>query len=203
LIAKLIEARDTQSVTLNDEIMSENKDQLQDQDLIKKIAKGDKKSFTILLEKYEDLVFGVSMKMIKDRSKAEDMTQETWMKVIKFAGSYSPIGSVKSWILQINRNLIIDHFREQKKWSTSEDIENFEISDESLDASELIDSDEKQKGFQAAFSSLDEREKLVLTMVIVEELSYSEIAQKLSLSIGAIKTIMFRAKQNLKEKLLK
>ena len=183
--------------------MSESQTNNQDQDLIKKIAKGDKKAFAILLEKYEDLVFGVSMKMIRDRVKAEDMTQETWMKVIKFSANYSPVGSVKSWILQINRNLIIDHFREQKKWADSEDIESIEVSDESLDASELIDSEEKRKRFQQAFSGLDEREKMVLTMVIVEELSYSEIAQKLKLSVGAIKTIMFRAKNNLKEKLSK
>lgn len=183
--------------------MSENKDQFQDQDLIKKIANGDKKAFTLLMEQYEDLVFGITMKMVKDRTKAEDMTQETWMKVIKFANTYSPVGSVKSWILQINRNLIIDHFREQKKWGFSEDIEAIEISDESLDPSEMLDSDEKQKKFQLAFNNLEEREKIVLTMVIVEELSYSEIAQKISLSVGAIKTIMFRAKQNLKEILLK
>ncbi len=190
-------------ITLDVQLMSESQNNNQDQDLLKKIAKGDKKAFEILLKKYEDLVFGVSMKMVRDRIKAEDMTQETWMKVIKFSASYSPIGSVKSWILQINRNLIIDHFREQRKWANSDDIEAIEVSDESLDASELIDSEEKRKLFQHAFSELEEREKIVLTMVIVEELSYSEIAQKLSLSVGAIKTIMFRAKNNLKELLLK
>lgn len=177
--------------------------QKQDQDLIQRIAKGDKKAFVLLLEKYEDLVFGISMKMIKDRTKAEDFTQETWIKVIQHSAKYSPVGSVKSWILQINRNLIIDHFREQKKWNDSEDIETIEVSDDALNASELIDSEEKKKVFQTAFSQLEEREKLVLTMIIVEELSYAEIGQKLSLSIGAIKTIMFRAKQHLKEKLEK
>lgn len=201
MIAKTTEARDTQAVTLDDQLMSESQTNSQDQDLIKKIAKGDKKAFVILLEKYEELVFGVSMKMVKDRSKAEDMTQETWMKVIKFSVDYSPVGSVKSWILQINRNLIIDHFREQKKWDTSEEIENVEIFDESLDALELLTSEEKRKKFQQAFAQLDEREKIILTMVIVEELSYAEIAQKLNLSVGAIKTIMFRTKQNLKETL--
>lgn len=178
-------------------------DKNEDYELIKLIAKGDSKAFESLLAKYEDLVFGLSMKLVKDRSKAEDMTQETWMKVIKNAAKYSPIGSVKSWILQINRNLIMDHFREQKKWKDSDDIEDHEISDDSLDVSENIDSDEKQKSFQVAFANLDERQKIVLTMVIVEELSYSEIAQKLGLSVGAIKTIVFRAKNELKEKLSK
>lgn len=200
---KLLELETLWRVKLNDQLMSESHNNNQDQELIKKIAKGDKQSFAILLEKYEDLIFSVSMKMIRDRIKAEDMTQETWMKVIKFSASYSPIGSVKSWILQMNRNLIIDHFREQKKWAYLEDIECIELSDERLDPFELIESEEQRKRLQQAFSGLDEREKMVLTMVIVEELSYSEIAQNLCLSVGAIKTIMFRAKNNLKELLSK
>lgn len=174
----------------------------EDQELIKKIAKGDKKAFELLLNKYADLLFGVSMKLVKDRSRAEDMTQETWMKVINKASQYSPYGSVKSWILQINRNLILDYFRDQKKWKDSEQIEDHEISDEAADITQLIESDEMQKQFQKLFSELDEREKMVLTLVIVEELSYSEIAQKLSLSVGAVKTIVFRAKNELKTKLL-
>lgn len=174
----------------------------EDHELIVRIAKGDKKAFELLLKKYEDLVFGVSMKLVKDRTKAEDMTQDTWMKVIKYSASYSPYGSVKSWILQINRNLIMDYYREQKKWKDSEDIETLEISDENADLSEALDTEEKQKSFQKAFADLDEREKIVLTMVIVEEFSYAEIAQKLSLSVGAIKTIVFRAKKILKEKIL-
>lgn len=183
--------------------MRKNQINLQDQDLIKKIANGNEKSFTVLLEKYEDLVFGISVKMIKDRIKAEDITQETWMKVIKYSKSYSPNGSVKSWILQINRNLIIDYFRTQKKWIDSDDIESIEISDESLSALNLIESEEKTENFLQAFNSLEEREKVILTMVIIEEFSYSEISHKLSLSLGAIKTIVFRAKKNLKSNLLK
>lgn len=175
----------------------------EDQELIKRIAKGDMKSFEILLKKYEDLVFGVSLKLVRDRSKAEDMVQETWMKVVQHASQYSPYGSVKSWILQMNRNLILDYFREQKKWKNSDDIDEVEISDESADITEVMDSEEKQKSFQQAFAELEEREKMVLTMVIVEELGYSDIAQKLGLSIGAIKTIVFRAKNQMKEKLSK
>jgi RNA polymerase sigma factor (sigma-70 family) len=177
--------------------MSQN----QDQDLIKRIAKGDKKAFEELLIKYEDLVFGVTMKLVKDRTKAEDFTQETWMKVIKSSARYSPYGSVKSWILQINRNLIMDHFRDQKKWKDTEDIEDVQISDDHLDASEMMSTEEDQRNFQKLFATLDERDKVVLTMVLVEELSYAEIAQKINLSVGAIKTIVFRAKKMLKEKL--
>ncbi len=175
---------------------------LEDQKLIKGTANGDMKAFELLMLKYEDLVYGVSLKLVRDKTKAEDLTQETWMKVIQQAPKYSPFGSVKSWILQLNRNLIMDYFREQKKWRYSEDIDEIELLDDSADFSMVLESDEKYKSFTTVFADLDEREKLVLTMVIVEELSYSEIAQKIGLSVGAVKTIVFRAKNTMKGKLV-
>ena len=118
---------------------------IEDQQLLDQIAKGNSKAFGLLLEKYQDLVYGLSLKMVKDKSVAEDMAQETWMKVVQNASQYSPYGSVKSWILQINRNLILDLFRDQKKWKDSDDIDELEISDESADITEVIDTEEKQK----------------------------------------------------------
>lgn len=169
----------------------------EDQELVDQIAKGNSKAFRLLLEKHQDLVYGLSLKMVKDKSIAEDITQETWMKVIKNADRYSPIGSVKSWILQIHRNLIIDYFRQNKKWKITENIEEIEISDDSESAFESLESHEQRSAFDKVFSLLEERDKIVLTLVIVEELSYAEISKELGLSIGNIKTIVFRAKKEL------
>ncbi|OFZ28394.1 MAG: hypothetical protein A2622_04655 [Bdellovibrionales bacterium RIFCSPHIGHO2_01_FULL_40_29] len=171
-----------------------------DHELIKRIAHGDSKSFESLLDRYGDLVYGCSLKLIKDKQKAEDMAQETWLKIIKNANSYSPMGSVKSWILQINRNLIIDEFRSQNKWNQSEDINEVEISDVALNSDEVLADYEDKEKLKKVFIDLEPREKLVLTMVLVEELSHAEIAQKLNLSITLIKTIIFRAKKSIKEK---
>jgi RNA polymerase sigma factor (sigma-70 family) len=174
---------------------------IEDQRLIVKISQGDNKAFELLLGKYQNLIFGLSLKLVKDKAIAEDLTQETWMKIIKFAHQYSPIGSVKSWILQIHRNLVFDYFRDQKKWKDNADIDDIDIADDSENAFEIMDSQEKQATFQKIFYDLEERDKLVLTMVVVEELSYSEISKALSLTIASIKTIVFRAKNKLKEKL--
>ena len=173
----------------------------EDQQLIQQIARGDSKAFGLLLEKYQDLVYGLSLKMVKEKSIAEDMTQETWMKVIKNAEKYSPVGSVKSWILQIHRNLVMDYFRQSKKWKNNEDIEDIEISDDAENAFESIQSQEQKSAFDQVFSALEERDKIVLTLVIVEELSYAEISKELGLSVGSIKTIVFRAKKELQTQL--
>ncbi len=176
---------------------------IEDQQLLHQIATGNAKAFGLLLEKYQDLVYGLSLKMVKDKTVAEDMTQETWMKVIKNAEKYSPVGSVKSWILQIHRNLVMDYFRQSKKWKNNEDIEDIEISDDAENAFESIQSQEQKSAFDRVFSALEERDKIVLTLVIVEELSYAEISKELGLSVGSIKTIVFRAKKELQSQLTK
>ena len=171
-----------------------------DQALLKKIADGDSKSFESLLDKYGDLVYGCSLKLIKDRQKAEDMAQETWMKIIKYAHSYAPTGTVKSWILQINRNIIIDYFRAENKWDQTVDIAHIEIVDPAQGSDQLLAGYEDTEKFKKVFSDLEPREKLILTMVLVEELTYVEISQKLNLSLTLIKTIVHRAKKSIKNK---
>lgn len=173
----------------------------EDQQLVAKIALGDSQAFGLLLDKYQDLVYGLSLKLVKNATLAEDMTQETWMRVIKSADKYSPIGSVKSWILQINRNLIMDYFRVNKKWSQSEDIDEIDVADDAETAFEMMESEENKKIFDSFFSRLPERDKVVLTMVILEEKSYAEISKVLNLSVGAVKTIVFRSKKLLQSQI--
>ena len=171
-----------------------------DQQILNKVANGDSKSFESLLLKYQDLVFGYCMKMLKDKQKAEDCTQETWMKVIRNANQYKPTGSVKSWIMSISRNLIIDEFRSQKKWTDLDDAEWNSIEDTQEDIETLFEANQKNEQFKQAFSELPENQKVVLTMVLVEELSQSEVAVKLSTSVGAVKASLFRARETLKKK---
>ncbi len=172
-----------------------------DQELIQKIAKGDSRAFESLFKKYGDLVFGVSKKLTRNHSKAEDMTQQTWMKVLTEAKNFSPDftspNSVKSWILRINRNLIIDQFRYEKRWSSVDIEEQFDLADDSESQIEILVGVEKKAEFDEAFLQLDERERVILTMTIVDEKQYAEIARELSISVAAIKTIVFRAKDKL------
>lgn len=172
----------------------------QDQQILNKVANGDSKSFESLLLKYQDLVYGYCMKMLKDKQKAEDCTQETWMKVIRNAHQYKPTGTVKSWVMSICRNLIIDEFRSQKKWTDLDEAEWNSIEDTQENIESLFQSNEKNEQFKEAFEELPENQKIVLTMILVEELSQSEVAVKLNTSIGAVKASLFRAREALKKK---
>lgn len=174
---------------------------VKDHDLIKKIAKGDTKAFESLFKKYGDLVFGVSKKLTRNQAKAEDMTQQTWIKVLTESKNFSPDftspNAVKAWIMRINRNLIIDQFRHEKRWSSVDIDENAEIADSSDTQLNSLITEEQKEQFNAAFANLDERERVILTMSLVDEKQYSEIAKELSISVASIKTIVFRAKSKL------
>lgn len=173
----------------------------QDRQILFKISEGDSKSFEQLLDKYQNLIYGYCMRMLKDKQKSEDITQETWMRVVKNASSYSPTGSVKSWIMMMARNLVIDEFRVSKKWKDIGDEEwsQFEDSQDSLE--EMFLKNQRSEKLSQAFGDLPESQKVILTMVLVEELSQSEVSQKLNISVGAVKASLFRAREALKKKM--
>lgn len=163
------------------------------------IAGGDSKCFESLMVKYQKLVFGYSVKMLKNKQKAEDVTQEAWMRVIKNSQNFSPTGSVKAWILSITRNLVIDEFRHSKKWVDLDDENWAAIEDPQRDLEDLFSEAERHTALTQAFADLPENQKIILSMVLVEELNQSEVAVKLGISVGAVKASLFRAREQLKK----
>lgn len=149
--------------------------------------------------KYQKLVFGYSFKMLKDKQKAEDITQEAWMRVIKNSQNFKPTGAVKSWILSIARNLVIDEFRLTKKWVELDDEKWDAIEDTQSDLESLFEGQERGEALRAAFESLPENQKVILSMILIEELNQSEVAVKLGISVGAVKASLFRAREGLKK----
>lgn len=171
----------------------------EDLQLLKRIAERNHEAFGLLLAKYQSLVFGYCLKMLKDRQRTEDLVQETWIKVATNAENFRPIGSVKSWILSMARNLIIDEFRANKKWVDLSDEAWGSIEDPQPSVESLFYDQQNNEIFQKAFVELPENQKVVLTMILVEELSQSEVAVKLGTSVGAVKALLFRARENLKK----
>lgn len=163
------------------------------------ISKGDSKCFESLMNKYQNLVYGYSMKMLKNKSKAEDVTQETWLRVVKNAFQYRPTGSVKSWLMSITRNLVIDEYRSAKKWVELADEDWNSIEDAQSDIEKMFGDNERSDQLKAAFDSLPENQKIILSMVLIEELSQSEVSVKLNITVGAVKAVLFRARENLKK----
>lgn len=124
------------------------------------------------------------------------MAQETWIKIVRNADQYRPIGTLASWICQVTRNTCLNSLRGQNREILSDEIEaHAENEFTADDFSELSDQRER---LQSAFERLPPQQRLVLVMFIYEELPLTEIAVSLLTSVGAIKQLLFRAKQTLK-----
>lgn len=151
--------------------------------------------------KYQKLVFGYSVKMLKNKQKAEDVTQEAWMRVIKNSQNFKQTGSVKAWILSITRNLVIDEFRQNKKWIDLDDENWAAFEDPQEDLEKMFSEAERFTALTKAFAELPENQRIILSMVLIEDLNQSEVAVKLGISVGAVKASLFRAREQLKKNL--
>lgn len=172
-----------------------------DQKLLADIAKGSSKSFRVLLEKYQNQVFGYCRKILEDKAMAEDIAQDTWIKIAEQAENYQPVGSVRSWILRIARNKCVDHLRSQKRWTELDDSETNQLKDEALNADELIQNFEEVSLLKQKISELPVEQRTILMMAMGENLELSEIAQQLGMSVSNVKVTLFRIRKSLREKL--
>tara|TARA_B100000035_G_C20920868_1_gene518434 strand:- start:24 stop:458 length:435 start_codon:yes stop_codon:yes gene_type:complete len=114
-----------------------------DQDLVKKYINGDNTSFEILLNRHKNRVFAFIMSKIKNKDLSEDIFQDTYVKVVNSLqkGKYNEEGKFLPWVMRIAHNLVIDHFRKQKKMQMIRSSNDFDIFDVIKD--NKINADEK------------------------------------------------------------
>lgn len=173
------------------------KDLNHDADLMARVARGEEKAFQELYESHKHRVYGLCVRIMGFGGGADDMAQEAWIKIVKNASMYRPVAKVSAWISQVTRNTCLNGLRGVKfevELSETDDI----LSDPGADLENVFLSLEQAKVLEKAFAELPAQQRAVLTMFIYEDLSHAEIAVELSVSIGAVKQLIFRAKENLK-----
>jgi RNA polymerase sigma-70 factor (ECF subfamily) len=172
-----------------------------DAHLLKEIASGDQKSFEALYIKYKADVYGVSLRLVKSRSVAEEITQKVWMKVIEKAHTFKGEESAKSWLLTITKNHCLNEIKASKKWKSFDDVDEL---------NHAMDTHLENRGFDNQFWSdlevekakeclnqLNERQRVSLVLFYLEEKPIAELAKDLDLQVNAIKALLFRARQNM------
>lgn len=184
-----------------------------DEELIKKIANGDRVAFATLLEKYKSMVFGFSVRMINDRTVAEEIAQETWMRVIEHADSFQGRSKVTSWILAICRNLALDELKKQNHHQSIDDDGNGNSTDNLADkelsalvdeqplAEQLITTQQDVQKLKFLIAELPDKQRVALVMAMSDdEVPQSELAQHMGITVNAFKVLVHKAKENIKTK---
>lgn len=175
--------------------------------LMELISAGDSEAFEQLVERHQRLVVGTVSRMLANNSDAEDIAQQVFVRVWKSAKRYVPRAKFTTWLLKITRNLVFNELRRRSRHahvplqSESEEEER-PIRDERAvapDASLL--EQELQNAIDAAIANLPETQRLAVILRRYEELSYEEIAETLDQSVSAVKSLLFRARTELRESL--
>lgn len=177
---------------------------MSDYELMQSIARGQTRAFAELVDRYQSLVFGLSLKYLNNREKAEDMAQDVWVKIAESADQFVPQlranSLAKSWILTITRNLCLNHLK--SSYSKTEALpENFDVASSELSATELLEQFESKEKLNLLISELDPRARSVLLLFITEEKNLSEISELLDMSLSHVKVTLHRTREKMKREL--
>ena len=184
-----------------------------DEDLMLECRKGDMSAFELLVRRHQDALVNYISFTINDYHRAEDLAQETFLRVFKSASRYEPKSTFKSWLYTIATNLSKNELRNRGRRKTyfledmvdeNEDVYHSEyMIDTRFQPDILYEKKEQQLLIKKTLNQLPENQRLALTLVTYQELSYDEISVILNCSVGAVKSLIHRARQNMKKLLLK
>jgi RNA polymerase sigma-70 factor (ECF subfamily) len=185
-----------------------NRNLISDKDLVHLYVSGDESALAILLSRHKSKIYTSIYLLVKDRYLAEDIFQDTFIKVINTlkSGKYNEEGKFLPWVMRIAHNLVIDHFRKEKRTPTITNQEGFDIfdvigvSEESTEDKLLRDQSHNE--LKALIQKLPEEQKEVLIMRNYADLSFKEIADLTGVSINTALGRMRYALNNLRRMML-
>jgi len=163
---------------------------LTDASLVSIYVKGDENALEILINRHKHKVYSFIYSKILDRDLAEDVFQDTFIKVIKTLkkGTYNEEGKFLPWVLRISHNLIIDHFRKNSrmpKFNNTDDFNIFSVlGDPSLNAEKSIIKDQIETNVRRIIDELPDDQRQVILMRMYNDMSFKEISEKTGVSIN-------------------
>jgi RNA polymerase sigma factor (sigma-70 family) len=177
--------------------------------LMQLVGQGDTRAFEELIEKHQALVAGTIGRMLGSNSDVEDIAQQVFIRVWKSARRYVPRAKFTTWLLKITRNLVFNELRRTKRRAqiplqSEAGTDDPPVKDEmnlAPDASLL--EVELQRTIEEAILQLPETQRMALVLRRYEQLSYEQIADILDLSVPAVKSVLFRARSELRTRLSK
>ena len=173
-----------------------------DVELMLRFQKGDEQAFEELVRRHTRGVLNLVYRYPADASRAEDVAQDVFVKVYRARMKYEPKAKFSTWLYRIAVNHCLNEIRSRKSQPTGttpiDDIleePSGEHPDSHLSRSEL------QEAVKSAIDALPENQRMAVILARYEDMSYEEISEAMGMSLEAVKSVLFRAKENLKQSL--
>jgi RNA polymerase sigma-70 factor, ECF subfamily len=186
---------------------------LTDQDVVARARDGLDSAYRELIDRYQRPVFSLIYRLVRDRERAEDLAQETFIKVLNAIDRYDPAFKFSSWIFKIAHNTALDDLRRKHPETLSLDGSPHATTAAEVEATTLtaVAGDENPEEFtssrelgrhiEAALGHLRPEYRTAIILWHVEGRPYEEIAEVMAIPIGTVKTFIHRARKELREHL--
>lgn len=163
------------------------------------VARDRPEAFAEVVSRYQDRIYSYTFRMTGSREDAQDLTQETFIRVYTHLDSFRIEERFSPWIYRIATNLCLNLLKRRKRTVNADWQADNSISPSSPESA--LEEREEQRVLQAAILQLPDQYRVAILLRHVHELSYDEIAQALEMPLGTVKTRLFRARELLQEKL--
>lgn len=180
---------------------------LSDQHYIAQIIGGNTNAFSVLVDRYKDLVFSLALKMVKHREEAEEVAQDTFVKVFHSLEKFKGESKFSTWIYKVAYNTCLDRMKKNKKDEGNIPIDDFSehLVKTMENALSKMMEDERKKSIQDCLNLLPGDDGFLLTLFYFEDQNLEEIAKIMNINSNNVKVRLFRSRQKLasilKEKL--
>lgn len=170
--------------------------ELTDDDIIKLVLQGYTKAYTMLVKRYQHMVFTLAMKILKNSEDAEEATQDAFVKVYRSLDKYSGESKFSTWLYAIARNTCLSKRRSIKPEHTIDT----EIEAQAIDkASDAIEYKSRRSLLDNAIKGLPTDDAIVISLFYLQEQTIEEISSITDLSISNVKVKLYRARKRLKD----
>lgn len=178
--------------------------------LMRQVKLGDREAFAALVDRYRQPVLNLIYRMVHDAAEAEDLAQNTFVQVFRFAGRYRENARFSTWLFTIARNLCLNELRRRARHPA----ESLEATGSHPDSAPLQREDahspqapdavlhrELEAKIQESLDALPPKQRLAVLLCRNEDLSYEDIAAVLKCSLSATKSLIHRGRETLKQRL--
>jgi RNA polymerase sigma-70 factor (ECF subfamily) len=170
---------------------------------MRRIREGDMEAFRLLVEAHQARVIGTISKMLGSEAEAEDLAQQVFIRVWRSAPRYKPTAKFTTWLFRITRNLVFNEMRRRRHFVEQNEDAAEPVERPEREPDQALLEEELQTAIQEAINQLPEVQRLAIVLRRYEELPYEDIARILGTSVPAVKSILFRARAELRERLAK
>ncbi len=179
---------------------------LPDEDVIEKFQNGDLVAFDVIVARYKEQLINYIITFLNDRHDAEDVVQDTFVKVYKYKQLYKKTAKFSTWIYTVAGNLARSELRKRKRQPSplskiGNGAKEFEAVESRMNSDELMDTGVRKKLVKKAIASLPEKFRQILHLKEVDNFTYEQIAKRLNVPVGTVRSRIHRAKPLLQAKL--